>query len=76
MLDNKEMDRVLNLIESLPDNEISVKLLKEFSEIHKNFSKILFDKNPDLSHAEWKKKCDQAKLSIDEFLGRLEALAC
>ena len=76
MLDTTEMERVLSLIESLPDNEVSIKFLKEFSEKHKNFSKILFDKNPELSHDEWKQKCTQAKLEIDEFLSRLESMAC
>jgi hypothetical protein len=76
MIDTKEMERILNLIESLPDNDTSVSLLKEFSEKHKNFSKILFDTNPKLSHDEWKQKCTQAKVEIDEFLGRLESMAC
>jgi len=76
MLDTKEMERVLNLIESLPNDEISIELLKEFSQRHKNFSKILFDKDPGLSHDEWKQKCNQAKVEIDEFLVRLESMAC
>ena len=76
MIDNNEMERVLNLIENLPDNDLSIKLLKEFSEKHKNFSKSLFDKNPEISHDEWKQKCTQAKLEIDNFLSRLESLTC
>lgn len=76
MLDTKEMERVLGLIESLPDDQVSIKLLKEFSEKHKNFSKILFDKNPEVSHDEWKQKCSQAKLEIDDFLSRLESMTC
>lgn len=76
MLDTKEMERILAMIESLPDDEVSIKFLKEFSEKHKNFSKILFDKNPQISHDEWKQKCSQAKLEIDEFLSRLESITC
>ena len=42
MIDTEEMERIIELIESLPDENVSVKLLKEFSERHKSFSKILF----------------------------------
>ena len=76
MLDTTEMERVLGLIENLPDNEVSIRFLKEFSEKHKNFSKILFDKSPEISHEEWKQKCAQAKLEIDDFLSRLESMTC
>ena len=76
MIDTGEMERILELIESIPDESVSVKLLKEFSEKHKNFSKILFDKNIELTHEEWKQKCTGAKLEIDEFSSRLESMTC
>jgi len=73
VLDTKDTNRILEILEHLPDEALSVNLLKEFSEKNKRFGKLLLNRESELSHDEWKIKCDEAKKEMDVFLAKIES---
>ncbi len=73
MVETKDTDRILEILENLADEALSVNLLKEFSEKNKKFGKLLLNQDSTLSHTEWKKMCDEAKNEMNEFLARIES---
>lgn len=74
MLDTKEIDRLISKLESLEDEDLAVKLLKEFNDKTKAFGELIMNKNEALDHDEWKNKCDEAKEKVDELLEKIDRL--
>lgn len=73
MVETKDTDRILEILENLSDEALSVNLLKEFSEKNKKFGKLILNQDSALSHDEWKQRCDEAKKEMDEFLAKIES---
>ena len=73
MIETKDTDRILEILENLSDEALSVNLLKEFSEKNKEFGKLILNQDSTLSHDEWKQRCDEAKKEMDEFLAKIES---
>ena len=74
MIDNKEMEAVLEKLESLEDEELAAQLLKEFNEKTKHWGQLLMNMDPNLDHEVWKEECDQAKKEVDEIVKRIHDL--
>jgi predicted transcriptional regulator len=74
MLDTGQMDQVIAKLESLEDEELAVKLLKEFNDRTKALGELIMNKDEALDHEEWKQKCDEAKEKVDELLERIDRL--
>ncbi|RLA63566.1 MAG: hypothetical protein DRQ88_01640 [Epsilonproteobacteria bacterium] len=73
MIDTQNTDKILEILETLSDEELSVNLLKEFSDKNKNFGKLLLNRDSNLTHDEWKKRCDEAQKDMDDFLAKIES---
>jgi len=73
VVETKDTERILEILENLSDEALSVNLLKEFSEKNKKFGKLLLNQDSTLSHAEWKNMCNEAKNEMDEFLAKIES---
>lgn len=73
MIETQSTDRILEILENLSDEELSINLLKEFSDKNRKFGKLLLNKDSSLGHDEWKIKCDEAKKDMDEFLAKIES---
>ena len=74
MLDNTEVEAVLAKLEELEDEELAVKLLKEFNEKTKHLGQLILNKDKSLDHEEWKQLCDEAKKDVDEILSRIKGM--
>ena len=74
MLDTAQMDGVIAKLESLEDEELAVKLLKEFNDKTKILGELIMNKDDSFDHEEWKRKCDEAKEKVDELLERIDRL--
>jgi len=74
MIDNRELEEIMSILENLDDQVLGVKLLREFNDKTRVFSLLLNDKNPVLSHDEWKEKCDFAKKEVDEIVKKIKSL--
>lgn len=75
MIDNKELERIMDILENLEDEELSVKLLKEFNERTSRLGKLIMNKDSSLSHEEWKKLCEDAKDEVDFIIKKIEGLS-
>lgn len=74
MIDNSEIERILNILENLEDEELAVKLLREFNRTSSELGKLLLNQDPSLSHAEWKDRCDDAQERLDAIVKKINAL--
>lgn len=74
MLDTNELDRVITKLESLDDEELAVKLLKEFNDRTKALGELIMNKDENLDHEVWKQKCDEAKEKVEELLEKIDRL--
>lgn len=72
ILDTQEMDRVLSKLESMDDEELAVKMLREFNDLTAQLGKLINNRDSSLETEAWKKMCDDAQTKIDNFLERLE----
>lgn len=71
MLDNKEVNDILEKLENLADEELAVKLLKEFNAASSTLGKLLMNLDNSLDHEEWKRRCDQAQDELDRIVKRI-----
>lgn len=72
ILDTQEMDRVLSKLESMDDEELAVKMLREFNDLTAQLGKLINNRDSSLETEAWKKMCDDVQTKIDNFLERLE----
>lgn len=71
MIDNSDIERILEKLENLEDEELAVSLLKEFNRSSSELGRLLLNLDNSLTHAEWKNRCDQAKLALDEIIKKI-----
>ena len=74
IIDNHEIDLIMEILESLEDEQLAVTLLKEFNQATAHYGKLLMNKDLSLTHAEWKTKCDQAKHTVDLVVTKIRNL--
>ena len=74
MLDNSDLEQIMEKLESFDDQEMAVKLLKEFNDKSKKHGKLILNKDAQLEHDEWKRMCDSAQQDINEVVGRILSL--
>jgi hypothetical protein len=74
MLDNKEINKLLEILENCEDEDLAVKLLQDFNGTSKRLGKLLLNLDKTLSHEEWKKQCDVAQKELDEVVKRINNL--
>lgn len=74
MIDNSEMEEILEKLESLEDEELAARLLKEFNEKKKHWGQLLMNLDPNLDHQEWKDQCDEAKKEVDAVVQKIRSL--
>ena len=71
-LDNREINNILDILEAMVDEELAASLLAEFNEATKNHGQLVMNKDPKLSHDDWKKLCDEAAKEVDLILGKIQ----
>ena len=74
MLDNQDINEILEKLENLEDEELSVELLREFNLASKALGKLLLNLDKSLPHEEWKKQCDDAQKRVDAVVSRIHDL--
>ncbi len=67
-IDTSETQDIIDILEELSDQELAVKLLKEFNDRTKALGLLLMNKDKNISHEEWEKKCKDARFKVDEIL--------
>ncbi len=72
MLDTNEIDEIMEILENFEDEELAVRLLKEFNEKTARLGKLLMNLDKSLSHEDWKSQCDLAKKEIDNIVKKIK----
>ncbi len=73
IIDNKEVDELIDILENMEDEELAASLLAEFNEATKNHGRLLLNKDPKLSHEDWNKMCDDAKKEVELILTKIQS---
>lgn len=72
MIDNKEIERILEKLENIEDENLAVELLKEFNRSSSELGKLLLNLDKTLTHEEWKSRCDQAQSKLDSIVKKID----
>lgn len=75
MIDNREINEILEILETLEDEQLAVMLLKSFNQLTSEHGKLILNKDNSLSHEEWKKRCDALENEIDLLVEKIRNLA-
>lgn len=68
MLDNREVETLMEVLEQMEDEILAAELLKKFNEKSKALGTLILNLDPSLDHGDWKKKCDQAQKELDQVV--------
>lgn len=74
MIENNEINRILEKLENLEDEELAVELLKEFNSASSELGKVLLNHDKNLIHGEWKILCDSAQTRLDLVVKKIDQL--
>ena len=74
MIDNNEIERILEKLENLEDEELAVELLKEFNRSSSELGKLLLNLDNKLTHQEWKNLCDSAQNKLSQIVKKIDQL--
>ena len=66
MIDNTELNELMKILEDCEDESLAVSLLKELNDATKEWGTLLMNKDQNLDHEEWKKKCDTAQERVNK----------
>lgn len=68
LIDNTDLNKVMEVLENMEDEQLSVKLLKEFNDRTKQLGELIMNRDPELDHAHWKAQCDDAKKAVERVV--------
>lgn len=71
MIDNSEINKILELLENMEDEDLAVKLLQEFNFASKELGRLLLNQDSRISNEEWKKLCEEAQARLDKIVLRI-----
>lgn len=74
LIDNTEIEKVLEKLESLEDEALAVQYLSEFNAATKKLGTLIMNLDSDLDHDSWQKQCDEAKKELDQLLEKIDSL--
>ena len=72
MTDNNELERILEKLENLEDEELAVEFLKEFNRSSSELGKLLLNLDPNLTHMEWKNLCELAQTRLNQIVKKID----
>ncbi len=74
MIERGELEELMEILEDHPDEELSVSLLKKLSDLTSAHGKLILNLDKSIPHAEWKKKCDDLSLEIEDLVEEIRNL--
>lgn len=74
MFRNDELEAIIEKLEVLEDEELAVQLLKELNALSSQHGKLILNRDPSLSHDEWKKSCDEVSEKLDQLIEKISKL--
>lgn len=74
MIENNDVNRILEILENLEDEQLAVELLSEFNRATSELGKLLLNLDQSLAHEEWKALCDKAQVRLDAVVKKINGL--
>lgn len=75
MIDNSELNRILEMLESLKDEKLAADYLKKITKRSSELGQLLLNKDPNLDHIVWKKECDAKKREVDDLINEIKEVS-
>lgn len=72
LIHNKEIVELMEILENMADEELSVELLKNFGELSRDWGRLMLNQDPNLTHQEWKLQCDEAKNKLEQLIAKIK----
>ena len=72
--DNSELEHLMEILENMSDQAKATSLLRDLNNLSKKHSNLLFNRDPKLTHEEWKKQCDNSKEELDKLVNLIYSL--
>lgn len=72
MIDNKELEELMSILENLEDEQLAVVLLRDFNLATKQLGLLAINRDPGLSHQEWKEQCEEAQKNVDNMVSKIK----
>jgi hypothetical protein len=73
-IENIEIDEVMEILENMEDEQLAVIKLKEFNDATKVLGELLMNLDKELSHDEWKVRCDHAKKEVERIVDEIKEI--
>lgn len=75
MIDNREVDEIVSILEDLEDETLAAELLQEFNKKASHYGKLILNQDSSLEHDQWKKLCDDALDELRKVVERIRTLS-
>ena len=72
MFDTSEFDKIIEKLEQLKDEVLAAQLLQKFSKQQSKVSKLLLNRDEQLSNEEWKELCDKENLILSNIIKEID----
>jgi hypothetical protein len=72
MIDNNEIERILEKLENLENEQLAVELLREFNLASSELGKLLLNLDQSLTHEEWKERCGKAQQKLNSIIKKID----
>ena len=74
LIDNSEIEKVLEKLESLEDEALAVEYLGKFNAATKKLGVLIMNTDESLEHETWQQECEKARKELNELLKLIEDL--
>ncbi len=72
MIDNREHDEMMLILEEMEDQSLAASLLKGFNDYSRDLGQLILNLDKKLSHEDWKVKCDKLQEKLDEVILKIK----
>lgn len=73
LLDNRELEHLMTILEEMDDEELAVKLLAELNASTKHLGLLVLNTDPTITHDDWKDQCVQARKRVEKVVAQIHA---
>ncbi|MCB9061109.1 MAG: hypothetical protein H6622_06280 [Halobacteriovoraceae bacterium] len=74
MIDTADNDEIMAILEEMEDQQEAVRLLRNLNDLSRELGTLIFNVDPNLKNSEWKSKCDQLRMKIDDLVIYIKSL--
>ncbi len=73
IIDMSEMNALMEILENMEDEQLAAQLLKKLNDKTKDHGQLIINRDPNMSHAEWKVLSDEAKAQVDLVVNEIKS---